>query len=404
MTIEMLIQDLDDMIIDCKKTVTACMPEKGISFFLPSPVSASEGTVFAGSVSEWKMLVENGLLLDGCTYLVCRENDSQLFQPFLHTKEKSNFLFLNAPVQTVLMKLTGVLTEQPFSPPPTVTQLYRDFWNDILSFRLTERKQVLARLNAFPFPIHAHIACILVRPASKQPEHPYAQEILYALQDFFPNTNICPTGKEWIILYSQEADTSDRLDIAYETFSDLLAKYLLDAGISYACQLPEMLHMLYITASRSLDLGRQLSIEPTEKRIYTYHQYSPYYMIHLCSQSFVKQHRTENLIYLTHPDIIRIYYYDLAKNNNLLDVLYAYLSCDRNLKRTSQMLFMHRNTILNKLNKIESILRHKLDFESDHLLLQLSCMILKYQHDYMQRNINDYFASITLEDNSGCPH
>ncbi len=405
MNIEKLIHDLDDMIIDCKKTVSACLPEDGIRFFLPPPVSAPEGTVFAGSVSEWKLLTENELLLDGCTYLICRENDSRLPQPSFSCAEiKSNFLFLNAPVQTVLLKLTNILTGHPLSHSLTVTQLYRDFWRDILSFRLTEKKQIAARLNAFPFPVHAHIACILVRSAHKRQEAPYLEDVLHALQDFFPNTNICPTGNEWIILYSQKRDTSDRLDISYEAFSSLLIRHHLDAGISYVCQLPEILHTLYLTAAASMDLGRRLSINPTIKRIYTFHQYNPYYVFHLCSQTFVKQHKTENLVYLTHPDITRIYYHDLTKNNNLLDVLYTYLSCERNLNRTSEMLFMHRNTILNKLNKIESILNHKLDFESDHFLLQMSCMLLKYQHSYLRRNLNDYFSSCTLKDNSGCPH
>lgn len=101
----------------------------------------------------------------------------------------------------------------------------------------------------------------------------------------------------------------------------------------------------------STELGRELGIMPYTKRIYTYHQYNPYYIIHLCSQKFAELHNTDNLIYLTHPDITRSYYYDLENNNNLLDVLFVYLNCGQNISLTSQQLLMHRNTALNKLKR-----------------------------------------------------
>lgn len=102
-------------------------------------------------------------------------------------------------------------------------------------------------------------------------------------------------------------------------------------------------------------------------------------------------------ILLTHPDITRLYYYDVENNSNLLDVLSAYLSCGQNVNQTSQMLYMHRNTVLNKLNKIEEFLQHEFDYTTDHFLLLLSCMILRYQHQYTQRNVSDYFVSHRFE-------
>ncbi len=233
------------------------------------------------------------------------------------------------------------------------------------------------------------MACIVVSPDSPEHDALRIREIQLALHDFFKETNLFYENREWIILYSQEKDTSVELDISYEAFSQLLNQYHLNAGISYVCQLPEQFRILYLTASASIQIGQRMKISPYMKRIYTYHQYNPYYVIHLCSQKFTEIHNTKNLVYLVHPDVVRLYYYDLENKNNLLDVLFAYLSCAQNISLAAQTLYMHRNTVLNKLNKIESFLHHKPFTEKDHWLILFSCMILKYQ--CTQNEITDFF-------------
>lgn len=142
----------------------------------------------------------------------------------------------------------------------------------------------------------------------------------------------------------------------------MLEQYQTYAGISYVCQLPQALRTLYLAASASIELGKRLAIATQYRRIYTYHQYNPYYVIHLCSSYFRKLHNTDNLMYLTHPNITRLFYYDLENNNNLLDVLFAYLYCGQNLNKASKMLHMHRNTVLNKLSRIKEFLQHDFDY------------------------------------------
>lgn len=199
--------------------------------------------------------------------------------------------------------------------------------------------QIDDRMKEFPFPVHKYISCIVVRDSqilcgSRIPQ------IQQALEEFFTDTNLFFNGKEWIVLYSQEQEAYDILNISYGDFSNLLASFCLEAGISYVSRLPEMLRTLY----------------------------------------------------LTHPDIIRLYYYDVESNNNLLEVLFTYLFYEKSVKYTARLLYVHRNTVLNKINKIEDVLGHSLDGDSDHFLLLLSCMIIKYQHTYMNRNVKGFFG------------
>lgn len=354
-----LIKIFEDITLNHIMPVPFCNPEDGLHFFLPAPISPAPGTFFIGSLSDWHTTYQTHQLCSNCTYLIC---------------------------------------ERQLNHSTSILQMYKTFWHDILMQNITTQNQVMERIHHFPYPLHRHIACIVVRPSQKRQDDEYIQKVTQALHNFFLDTNLFYTGKEWIVLYSQEKDTSDNLDISYTAFSALLEKDQLDAGISYVCQLPEILRTLYLTASTSIELGKRLSIAPYFRRTYTYHQYNSYYIIHLCASYFRKLHNTEHLIYLTHPDITRLYYYDLENNNNLLNVLFAYLSCGKNLTQTSQMLYMHRNTILNKLNKIKEVLKHDFDNTSDHLLLLLSCMIMQYQHSYLQKNISTSFVSHSFED------
>lgn len=401
MNINELFHELKDVMINYSMPVPFCNADEGIKLLLPAPYSAKSGTIFVGSLSDWDDALRQRLIYDGCTYLICSKGETP---ETLSGNQNINIFFLDASMRVVLQRLSDLFSRKRTLIPSAVTKLYLDFWNDILSMQLTTKAQILERIRQFPYRMQRHIACIVIRHSQQKHEATFIHKITGVLQEFFHETNLFFTGEEWIVLYSQEQDTSDTLSISYDSFSNLLETYQLDAGLSYVCQLPDTLRTLYLTASAAIDLGKGLGIAPYKKRIYTYHQYNPYYVIHLCSHSFKELHKTENLVYLTHPDITRLYYYDVENNGNLLDVLFAYLSCGQNVNQTSQILYMHRNTVLNKLNKIEEFLQHEFDYHTDHFLLLLSCMILRYQHQYTQRNVSDYFAShrfeVTTSDNS----
>lgn len=391
MTIKELMKNLEEITFDSVLPIHFCNLEEGIHFFLPAPVSPVPGTVFVGSAADWQNVCRQNQFCNEGTYLICEEGNRM--SASITSSVKMNVICVDASVPTVIGKLTDLLSKRQSTQSDSVTQRYKLFWDDILKQNITTQTQVMERLSHFPYQIHKHIACIVIRHSKSLRDLETIQKITQVLQNFFTDTNIFYHEKEWIVLYSQEKDTSDHLDISYQDFSDLLEHYQSYAGISYVCQLPEILRTLYLTADAAIELGKRLSIASQYRRIYTYHQYNPYYVIHLCSCYYRKIHNTENLIYLTHPDITRLYYYDLKYNSNLLDVLYSYLYCGQNLSHASQMLHMHRNTVLNKLNKISEFLQHDFNYESDHFLLLLSCMILQYQHMFLQKDVNEFFLS-----------
>lgn len=81
--------------------------------------------------------------------------------------------------------------------------------------------------------------------------------------------------------------------------------------------------------------------------------------------------------YLISPDIARLEAANSQYSFSLVETLKAYLECNCNLIRTSERLFLHKNTLLYRLNHIRTIIRCDLNDADERLLLMLSFKLLE---------------------------
>ncbi len=70
--------------------------------------------------------------------------------------------------------------------------------------------------------------------------------------------------------------------------------------------------------------------------------------------------------------------YDKEHNSNLTDVIFVYLSSRQNINKTAEKIFMHRNTIMNKVKKAYSVVNN--DFENFH---DSAAFLISYYLDVM---------------------
>lgn len=87
----------------------------------------------------------------------------------------------------------------------------------------------------------------------------------------------------------------------------------------------------------------------------------------------------EKIPFLISPDIARIKKAEAEFSFSLLDTLRAYLACNCNLNRAAEHLFIHKNTLLYRMNHIRSIIRCDLNDPDERLLLMLSFKLLDRQ-------------------------
>ncbi|MBS7406429.1 MAG: helix-turn-helix domain-containing protein, partial [Coriobacteriales bacterium] len=84
--------------------------------------------------------------------------------------------------------------------------------------------------------------------------------------------------------------------------------------------------------------------------------------------------------YLISRDIINIAAYDEENGTNLLDTLEAYLRNERSMTKTSNCLFLHRNSVAYRIEKVKALLRCDLDNPETRAGLQLSLKIWRRLH------------------------
>ncbi|MEO6893344.1 MAG: GAF domain-containing protein [Ktedonobacteraceae bacterium] len=87
--------------------------------------------------------------------------------------------------------------------------------------------------------------------------------------------------------------------------------------------------------------------------------------------------RMDDLRDMYQEEIARIATYDRRKGTDLLDTLETYLECAGNLTRTSTRLFVHRNTLIQRLERLQSICEIDLQERSNWLTLQVAMKVYK---------------------------
>ena len=79
--------------------------------------------------------------------------------------------------------------------------------------------------------------------------------------------------------------------------------------------------------------------------------------------------------------------YDKKNGTNLVQVLQTYLVHERNTTETAKALFIHRNTMLYKIHKIEEVIGCSLDDPMLRERLLFSCRVLEYMTRYCKEDI-----------------
>lgn len=92
-------------------------------------------------------------------------------------------------------------------------------------------------------------------------------------------------------------------------------------------------------------------------------------------EAALKDHRPEELC---HPDIISLFEYDAANNTEYAETFFQYLINDRNIVKTAQVMYAHRNTVSYRLERIRELLTCDENNNETRMFLIISVIIMKY--------------------------
>jgi hypothetical protein len=263
--------------------------------------------------------------------------------------------------------------------------LFSSFISDIIESRLTDSREIEERSKYLRFPLMTFMAVIVVRHADN---HEFANtHLIDELMEIFEGDNITLHNNDIVILHTQEARNFEKLDFDYDKLEELMTRYNVYAGISNSTRNPDMLRTLYLISSDTIRLATTLHRRSLSDRVFIHEDYSFYYLIDLAARKFVEEHHHENIIYLIHPAIVALYRYDTNHDSNLMDVLFYYILNERSISLTGKALYMHRNTVLNKIKKITEIIQIPIEDGHTDFRILSSCLIVRYYQKYMNQII-----------------
>ncbi|MEA4922491.1 MAG: PucR family transcriptional regulator ligand-binding domain-containing protein [Eubacteriaceae bacterium] len=107
-----------------------------------------------------------------------------------------------------------------------------------------------------------------------------------------------------------------------------------------------------------------------EKKIYRYDDLGYYKALYMCSDPKALILYSDELL----GPIIR---YDESNDSDLMNCLETFFDCECNVKQTAETLFVHRNTVLYKIKKIDELLQAKVFAQKNLFELQLALVIRK---------------------------
>lgn len=162
-----------------------------------------------------------------------------------------------------------------------------------------------------------------------------------------------------------------------------LSKQSAYAVVSNSAMRPAAIRALYRQARSVMRFGIALSKEEST-RIFFYEKYAFYHIVELCANVYNSDHQIQNLVYLCHPALGRVLRYDRSHGTNYTEILRKYLENNCNLSQTAREMFMHRNTMLNKLEVIREVLGVPLTNPEVREQLQFSFHVVDYAEKIQQ--------------------
>lgn len=195
----------------------------------------------------------------------------------------------------------------------------------------------------------------------------YSGSIFYEHENLL--TCIIPLGKDLAgtRLKSWLQELSQQLKQEYNVY--------LSVGIGNACQVIADYRRGFAEAEEALQMGQNLS---QEQGIDTRLQSTVTHFNDLGVYRYLyKIARMDDLRDVYQDQVARIVHYDRRKNTDLLTTLETYLECAGNLTKTSERLFVHRNTLIQRLERLQSLCNIDLQDRSNWLTLQVAIKVYK---------------------------
>lgn len=257
------------------------------------------------------------------------------------------------------------------------------FVSDLLNGAITDEQKILDRCRFFQWNLKTPYRVLTISPesgsaAQEGSDYLALDQQREALSQHFPDATAFLYGNQIkLIIHVHDQTTQDAIVLGeLEAF---LREHCLMAGVSQTAYRLRNLSGRHQQAMKAIQMGQLLD---GAGPLFYYDTYSVYHCLELCAQQV-------SLLQLCHSAVLKLESYDRKNGTELLGTLHAYLSCHSNLSEAAASLYIHRNTLSKRLDKINDLIHVDFNDAETVFHLMFSYRILEYYGVTVMRDSYD---------------
>ena len=223
---------------------------------------------------------------------------------------------------------------------------------------------------------HHHLLVVELPPGSTTGEAGLGR-FLARIQTLLPDGNFtCYEGRIVGLFIRREACHLHASD--FPTLPPLLETFDAYAAVVGLSARYFRIKTLYTMANQSLRVGKQLYARENRRLFFPKDDFLDYMFIDLFRRAYRAVYKHDDVGYYISFPIMQLLRYDRKNNSNLGNMLYYYIISGCNTTKTAERLGLHKNTVANKIKKIQEIIQVDLSDHEVSFSLLLSYKILRY--------------------------
>ena len=237
---------------------------------------------------------------------------------------------------------------------------YEYFLKDLIDGRIATGKHLLSRKKYIETEFTGSLYCIVIETA-RSSSTLNSNHIRFTFESSFPDTlTLMHNGSIVVLLRLRKRSLLTDKD--FEIIENLCIKYEIYAGMSNRFQNIIDLPDFFNQALHALELGAKDDKSPG---LYVYENYFFQHMSNIFKQK-------ENLHTFCNPRLQILLNFDEENKTELAYTLYNFLKYERNILTSSAKMNIHRNTLRNRLEKIDSLVNINYESFQERLYIILS--------------------------------
>lgn len=235
----------------------------------------------------------------------------------------------------------------------------------LLSHHLIDEQRIVSVLTEYHWSVSDRYFCMVMESKSEDHSWMTLKALAIQLMADLPSECYVVFDNQLVFIFNLtqiQLTRDDVLERSIPRFRD----NLLSAGISETFNDFKNLYYYYTQAISALTIGKKLN------PMFWYFQYEDYNL-----DNMVRRCKGTQIAETFYPRGLRLLMeHDEQKDANLVGLLRIYLDCNMSITETTRAAFMHRNTCMYRVNRIEEISHLELSDPKVRLELNLAFAIM----------------------------